>query len=80
MNIQELVQMHNNLVQEIYTNDYFINTYERAVETYELDKSSSEQICGFWNHFWYMLPDNPSIRREPFYQVCDMAEGKYLGR
>lgn len=73
-----LISEHKNLVKAIYEYDYFVNTFERAQETFELDLAVPEQICSFWNHFWYMLPDNPMIQRDPFNRICDFAEGAYL--
>lgn len=69
---------HNKLVEAVYAYDYFVTTFERAKASFELDPTVPEQVCSFWNHFWYMLPDHSSIRRQPFERVCDMAEGEYI--
>lgn len=73
-----LIDKHRKLVKAIYEYDYFVSTFERAQETYILDLSDKNQIHGFWQHFWYMLPNAPSIQRDPFNRICDMAEGSYL--
>lgn len=73
-----LIDEHQKLVKAIYEYDYFVSTFERAQATYMLDMSDKYQIRGFWHHFWYMLPSTPSIQRDPFNRICDMAEGSYL--
>jgi hypothetical protein len=75
---QNLVQEHKKLIQAIYDYDYFTKTFERALDSFILETNDPKSIQAFWHHLWYMLPDNPSIRRKPFYRICDFAEGAYL--
>jgi len=75
---ENLLHEHKKLIQAIYDYDYFTKTFERARDSFILETDKPESIHGFWNHLWYMLPDNPSIRREPFYRICDFAAGSYL--
>jgi hypothetical protein len=75
---QNLFEEHKKLKAAIYDYDYYVATFERAKDSFILDESNGEEICGFWSHFWYMLPHSLAIQREPFYRICDFAEGKYL--
>lgn len=73
-----IIEEHKKLVAAIYDFDYYVKTFERTRESFELNENVPAQICAFWNNFWYNLPDHAGIQRDPFSRVCDMAEGDYL--
>ena len=33
-----------------------------------------EKLHAVWEDFWWSLPDNPSIRVQPFFEICDLCE------
>ena len=69
---------HHKLVEAIYAYDYYVKAFEYVQSSFDLNLDNPEHICAFWNNFWFALPDNPAIRRDPFNRICDMAEGGYL--
>lgn len=61
-------ECHKELLSSVYNNDYYVSLLpEEKPET-------TQEIITYWNRFWSSLPDNKSIRRNPFYEVCDIAE------
>lgn len=69
------------LQEEIFEKQYFVQLYLQALgkhnmSTASIDQSefTDEQIIDMANTFWELLPDSPTIRREPFYLLCDIAE------
>lgn len=69
------------LQKQIYDNDYFLSTYDKVVKQnnmshlwIEKGRYPDEVIVMFCNNFWLALPDSPSIRRQPFFDLCDIAE------
>lgn len=79
--MNSVVEMHKSAINLIYQKDYYISLFEK-LSSFHVDKvfdmTDEEKICSFWNDFWFSLPDNNSIRREPFFLICDLAEGEYL--
>jgi hypothetical protein len=72
---------HKACLIAVYQNDYYIHLLEKCLQRYpNINKGdvSLNDICSFWNTFWAGLPDSRSIHREPFNQICDLAEGSYL--
>lgn len=50
---------------------------EAATKTTLADVATSEDVVlvtRFFQKFWEALPDNKSIRRYPFFTICDLAE------
>jgi len=83
MNFDELAVEHRRVFDEIYENQYYLETFDRICQKFggageSFGLQDPEKINSFWNAFWYDLPDNVSIHRKPFYSVCDLAEGSYL--
>jgi hypothetical protein len=74
---------HRKVYNEVYSNDYYVSLFEQVCEKYgglgeSFGLQDPEKINSFWNDFWYALPDTKSIRRAPFGEICDLAEGDYL--
>jgi hypothetical protein len=76
--------LHRVCVKEILDNDFYTRLFELTIAQEGLTLESLlafdnvDKVFGFWNAFWFNLPDSPSIHRHPFYLVCDLAEGDYL--
>lgn len=76
--IERISNLHNSCVEAVLENDYFISHFNFVKDNTPVDENDPISICKFWNKFWDVLPDTPLIRRIPFYQICDLAEGSYL--
>ena len=74
-------EMHKQAIQAIYSTDYYVEIFNK-IASFSLEKvydmEDEVEICRFWNNFWYALPDNQDVRREPFLLICDLAEGEYI--
>lgn len=64
-------ECHINTLDAVHQSDYYINLLP------DWEPETTQEIITYWNKFWNNLPDNKCIRRDPFYQVCDIAECMY---
>lgn len=64
---------HAALVTKVYEYDYYVELFNRVRKHYA-DRKMSMCTPYFWNDFWLALPDSSAIRREPFFEICDLAE------
>ena len=81
--MDEAVQKHRSVYSQVYDEDYYLDIFERVCENYGglgncFALQDPLKINNFWNDFWYELPDSKHIHRNPFYDICDLAEGDYL--
>lgn len=74
------------LQQAVFDNDYFKHLYlaslgKHNMSTASIDQSefSDSEIVSMANTFWFALPDSHACRREPFWQLCDIAEHCFDG-
>ena len=80
----QILSLHKSCIHELYAEQYYVSIFEGMLELYGFSKESLmklenlNNICEFWNSFWFSLPDSKSIRRSPFFVVCELAEGEYL--
>lgn len=65
----------------LYSEDYYVNLYEYSLAKHEMSYAgvsrylySDKKIVAMCNDFWMALPDDPAIRRRPFFLLCDIAE------
>jgi hypothetical protein len=76
-----IVDMHRMAIGQIYSKDYYVEVFQKCA-SYNTEKvynyMDEDQITSFWNKFWFSLPDTESIRREPFFLICDLAEGSLV--
>ena len=84
------IELHKQTVIKVFDLNYFTNIFLSLLTsrpystdsagnyTYLLDLTDPVEICNFWNDFWEALPDNMSIRVDPFFDVCELAEGSYV--
>lgn len=82
MNItpENIFEVHSQTLDAVYENDYYINILDSLLNEVSSDNSeinTAEDIVNFWNRFWFALPDNKAIHRNPFYQICDICEFDY---
>lgn len=61
-------ECHEEVLKDVYREDYYINLLPKT------EPETIEEMMKFWHDFWWNLPDSGSIRREPFFKVCDIAE------
>jgi hypothetical protein len=61
-------------IQAIKDHDYYQEIWERVKHKKPLEECSKAELLEPFQDFWEELPDNLSIRREPFFQVCELAE------
>ena len=74
-------QRSKDLSMKIFTRAYYVHLYlevltksgiqPSAIEKCELD---DQKLIKMWNAFWLKLPDSPQIRRDPFFDLCDICE------
>lgn len=67
---------HDALVDKVFAYDYYVHIFQKLDLEY-IDQKKDQQTAEFWNDFWIYLPDHPAIRREPFFDICDIAERIY---
>lgn len=69
----KLIEKHKDLIDKVISQNYYSHNL------YGLDKNcdqltSQADIYIFWNKFYHYLPDNPSIRKPIFFEICDLIE------
>lgn len=69
------------LFTEIQAADYYRDVLAKSVTDHGMTMAgiashqySSEALAAMLNTFWSRLPDSPSIRRHPFFDLCDLCE------
>mgnify|MGYP000712854613 CR=1 FL=1 len=79
--METVVEMHKLAIAQIYTHDYYVDVFQKCA-SFNTEKvynyTDEERICSFWNNFWFALPDTNAIRRDPFFLICDLAEGSLI--
>ena len=80
----ELLDLHSSTLNQIVEQDYYVDTLDSTLDSLAINLDTAhkmtnpEDIQSFWNELWYRLPDSKLIRRGPFFNICDLAEGAYL--
>jgi hypothetical protein len=67
---------HEQTLGLVYDNDYYVNIIDRVMEC-RGSPETEKDIVYFWQEVWERLPDSTAIRRNPFYEICDIAEMIY---
>lgn len=72
------------LQEAILDNDYYVSLYNKVLERHGVTIGDVSDECitpteaiTICHTFWTVLPDSKSIRREPFYKLCELAEYIY---
>jgi hypothetical protein len=78
--MNEIIELHRQCLTAVIVEDYYVHVLAKLCKHLPHPEliTDPDKICTFWNDFWEQLPDSPSIRRGPFFKVCDLAEGGYL--
>lgn len=63
------------LERSIYSNDYYVNLWEKVKNGRDIKGLSDVELCTMLNDFWIVLPVSLSIHRTPFYTLCDLCVG-----
>lgn len=66
----EMMKRHLEVLSRVHSNNYYVHLLEGIPSPIQDD-----EIASFWNVFWARLPDSRTIHRQPFYDICDLAEG-----
>lgn len=75
---QKMVDLQDAIFKEKYYVDLYLKVLgKNNMSTASIDQSefSNKAIIKMTNDFWKALPDDKAIRRPPFFQLCDIAEG-----
>lgn len=69
------------LQEHIMNEDYFHDVYEIALANAGMNKRgvayssyTNEALNNMLNNFWFELPDTQTIRREPFFRLCELCQ------
>ena len=54
--------------------DYYLSLWDAVKHTKPLSAHTLDSLLKPFQDFWNMLPESKSIRRVPFFGVCDLAE------
>lgn len=81
-----LQQQMKDLQEQIIRTDYYVDLYHNCLyaasvcpELVKLGHLENDKIVELANDFWIALPDDPAIRRAPFFLLCDIAEHCFDG-
>jgi hypothetical protein len=72
----EVLESHRDTLAACYFEQYYVHIVDHFAKTMQV--KTEGDVYAFWNRVWDALPDSPAIRRSPFFQICDLAEGSYL--
>ena len=61
-------------IDRIKRDKYFLDIWETVSHKKPLVECSKDELLKPFQDFWEELPDDPSIRRGPFFEICDLAE------
>lgn len=75
----EQIAKVQDVIDAIYREDYYIMKWLAVKHTKPLTGLTVEELLKPFQDFWSSLPETLSIRRFPFFQVCDLAESYCFG-
>lgn len=67
------------VVQEIKRDQYFLDIWNTVSHAKPLSECDRAELLWPFQAFWERLPDDKSIRRGPFFTICDLAEAYCFG-
>jgi len=79
---RQAMELQDAIFAEVYYERIYLAALgKHNMSTASIDQSefTDEQLVSMANTFWFALPDSPSIRREPFFQLCSIAEHCFDG-
>jgi hypothetical protein len=69
------------LQDKVFRESYYISIYNVVLKENSMTSDSinrhehaDTKLIKMWNDFWILLPDSSSIRRVPFFELCDLCE------
>jgi len=72
------------LQDRIFKEHYYISIYGFILEKLNLTTAQIEagdivdkDLLEMWSDFYFAIPDLPSVRRGPFFQLCDICESVF---
>lgn len=70
----------NSAIRKIYDYDYYVSLWENVYKTLpgEIETVDVSDAYKIFQTFWDALPDHSAIRRDPFIDICGMAEKYYF--
>lgn len=68
------IEQCKQVVNQIFEEDYYVDLWKRVSSGYDFEKLTESQWCNLLNRFWAALPDSQSIRRPPFFELCNCCE------
>ena len=71
--VDNIPEVHAHCIEQVILNVYYTHIANTLLELFGRPETT-EEILLFWQRYWHSLPDSPTIRREPFYLICDIAE------
>lgn len=73
--LENIFEVHEKVLESVYENDYYVGNLEYILDDSNIE--TAKDVILFWQRFWERLPDSGSIRRHPFYDICDIAENVF---
>lgn len=62
------------VIDAIWRAEYYLPQWDAVRHTTALSGMVLEEMLKPFQDFWDALPDSKSVRRAPFFDVCDLAE------
>jgi hypothetical protein len=57
----------------------FFEALERTKKRTGVEPTDPKFFTSYWQILWERLPDHHSVRRGPFFEICDLAEFNVFG-
>lgn len=67
------------VIDSIWRADYYLPQWDAVRHANALSGLTLEEILKPFRDFWNQLPESKAIRRDPFFDVCDLAEAYCFG-
>lgn len=80
MNINCFLNFHKSLVNAVYEINYHKELFESIIQNSGLTRdqffaqTDLSTIGKIWQNFLQQLPDNDSIQRVPFFDICEICD------
>lgn len=68
------------LQEQIYETQYYVRKYERILHEYDMtpegirNEQYKDELYDMLGEFWWQLPDNPTSRTGPFWELTDILD------
>ena len=75
----EQIAMVQYVIDAIFREDYYVMKWNAVKHAKPLTGLTVEELLKPFQDFWDSLPDSGTVRRFPFFPVCDLAESYCFG-